>query len=171
MNYFISTPAHVSSIVYYARGGYILGNATAFNTNGNDLIRNSGGNVVVVIIQYRLGVFGFLSGQKVKDGGALNAGLCKYERHRCVQTLYSLASNLVDQQFALKWVQEHVRIFYTSASFSRISHRQILNHRLANSAETPRRSLSGVNRLVQAQSSSTLWQMGVKRIHHCSEPL
>ena len=80
MNCFISTPAHVSSVVYYARGGYILGNATAFNTNGNDLIRNSGGNAVVVIIQYRLGVFGFLSGQKVKDGGALNAGLCKYEK-------------------------------------------------------------------------------------------
>ena len=34
--------------------------------------------VVAVVIQYRLGVFGFLSGEKVKEGGALNAGLCKY---------------------------------------------------------------------------------------------
>ncbi|KAF4614038.1 hypothetical protein D9613_008113 [Agrocybe pediades] len=71
-------------------GGYILGSATGFD--GNDLIRESGEGVVVVVIQYRLGVFGFLPGQKVKDGGALNAGL-------------------LDQQFALKWVQEHIRDF------------------------------------------------------------
>ena len=46
--------------------------------NGNDLVRESGGGVVAVVIQYRLGVFGFLSGEKVKEDGALNAGLCKY---------------------------------------------------------------------------------------------
>jgi len=46
--------------------------------NGNDLLREAGGGVVAVIIQYRLGVFGFLPGEKVKEGGALNAGLCKY---------------------------------------------------------------------------------------------
>jgi len=56
-----------------ARGGYVAGGASSFD--GNDLIRESGEGVVVVIIQYRLGVFGFLPGQKVKDGGALNAGL------------------------------------------------------------------------------------------------
>ena len=33
---------------------------------------------MAVFIQYRLGVFGFLPGGKVKEGGALNAGLCKY---------------------------------------------------------------------------------------------
>ena len=46
--------------------------------NGNDLVREAGGGVVAVFIQYRLGVFGFLPGEKVKEGGALNAGLCKY---------------------------------------------------------------------------------------------
>ena len=46
--------------------------------NGNDLIREAGGGVVAVMIQYRLGVFGFLPGEKVNEGGALNAGLCKY---------------------------------------------------------------------------------------------
>ena len=65
-----------SSIFSHCSGGYVVGNATVYGTNGNDLIRKSGGNVVVVIIQYRLGLFGFLPGQKVKDGGALNAGLC-----------------------------------------------------------------------------------------------
>jgi len=55
------------------RGGYIEGSASIFD--GNDLIRESGEGIVVVIIQYRLGVFGFLAGQRVKEGGALNAGL------------------------------------------------------------------------------------------------
>jgi carboxylesterase type B len=58
------------------RGGYIFGNASAFN--GNDLVREAGGGVVAVFIQYRLGVLGFLPGEKVKEGGALNAGLRKY---------------------------------------------------------------------------------------------
>ena len=46
--------------------------------NGNDFVREAGGGVVAVFIQYRLGVFGFLPGEKVNEGGALNAGLCKY---------------------------------------------------------------------------------------------
>ncbi|KAF5327175.1 hypothetical protein D9619_004625 [Psilocybe cf. subviscida] len=71
-------------------GGYIRLSAVGFN--GDDLIREAGGEVVAVVIQYRLGVFGFLGGQKVKDGGALNAGL-------------------LDQQFALKWVQQNIRKF------------------------------------------------------------
>lgn len=58
-------------------GGYIEGNATMFP--GNDILRESGGGVILVVIQYRLGLFGFLSGQKVKDGGVLNAGLCKFD--------------------------------------------------------------------------------------------
>lgn len=32
--------------------------------------------MVVVAMQYRLGVFGFLSGSRIKAQGALNAGLC-----------------------------------------------------------------------------------------------
>ncbi|KAF8969096.1 Alpha/Beta hydrolase protein [Flammula alnicola] len=71
-------------------GGYVGGSASGFT--GNDLLRESGGGVIAVVIQYRLGLFGFLSGQKVKDGGALNAGL-------------------LDQQFALKWVQQHIGKF------------------------------------------------------------
>ena len=46
--------------------------------NGNDLIREAGGRVVAVINQYRLGVFGFLPGEKVNEGGALNSGLREY---------------------------------------------------------------------------------------------
>lgn len=46
--------------------------------NGNDLMLQAGGEAIVVVIQYRLGVFGFLGGQSVHDRGTLNAGLCKY---------------------------------------------------------------------------------------------
>ncbi|KAF9479977.1 alpha/beta-hydrolase [Pholiota conissans] len=71
-------------------GGYVAGSAAQFT--GNDILRESGGGVILVVIQYRLGLFGFLPGQKVKQGGVLNAGL-------------------LDQQFALQWVQEHITKF------------------------------------------------------------
>ncbi|KAJ3568625.1 hypothetical protein NP233_g5590 [Leucocoprinus birnbaumii] len=77
-------------VVWIHGGGYFSGGASSYD--GNDLLYQAGGNVVVVIIQYRLGIFGFLSGQKVRDGGTLNAGL-------------------YDQQFALQWVQQHISKF------------------------------------------------------------
>ena len=54
------------------------------NTNDNGFIS--------VIIQYRLGAFGFLSSDDVKRNGQLNAGL-------------------LDQRFALQWVQDHIEKF------------------------------------------------------------
>ncbi|KAF8150917.1 Alpha/Beta hydrolase protein [Crassisporium funariophilum] len=77
-------------------GGYVSGSASGFVGtdifDGNDLIREAGGGVIAVVVQYRLGLFGFLPGAKVKQGGALNAGL-------------------LDQQFALRWVQQHISKF------------------------------------------------------------
>ena len=61
--------------IYVLRGGYVKGNASQYN--GNDLIREAGGGVVAVVIQYRLGLFGFLAGEKIRQEGAVNAGLCK----------------------------------------------------------------------------------------------
>ena len=54
------------------------------STNANGFIS--------VIIQYRLGAFGFLSSEDVKRNGRLNAGL-------------------LDQRFALHWVQDHIAKF------------------------------------------------------------
>jgi len=48
---------------------------SAFSFPPDDLIHDAGGGVVALAIQYRLGVLGFLSSQKVHDSGALNAGL------------------------------------------------------------------------------------------------
>ncbi|KAI0380415.1 putative carboxylesterase [Hypomontagnella monticulosa] len=70
-------------------GGYSLFGAVYdpsqwMNANGNGFI--------VVEIQYRLGAFGFLASDEVKANGRLNAGL-------------------LDQRFALEWVQEHISKF------------------------------------------------------------
>jgi len=89
----VATPAGgLPVVVWIHGGGYILGSANLYN--GADLIINSNYGVITVVIQYRLGLFGmpllflpgfkcrcihsrlgFLSGEAVKEGGALNAGL------------------------------------------------------------------------------------------------
>ncbi|KIY62199.1 alpha/beta-hydrolase [Cylindrobasidium torrendii FP15055 ss-10] len=76
-------------IVFIHGGGYLGGRGDA---SGQDLLEESDDGVVVVAIQYRLGIFGFLAGQAIKDSGALNAGL-------------------LDQQAALQWVQTHISQF------------------------------------------------------------
>jgi hypothetical protein len=81
-------------VVWIHGGGYIQGAANLYN--GADLIMDSNYSVITVMIQYRLGLFGmsllsllgfkcilrcihcrlgFLPGEAVKEGGALNAGL------------------------------------------------------------------------------------------------
>ncbi|KAK1234054.1 hypothetical protein PQX77_002748 [Marasmius sp. AFHP31] len=77
-------------IVWIHGGGYIAGNASRYD--GSDLISRSHSGIVVVVIQYRLGLFGFLSGNAVYSNGALNAGL-------------------LDQHFALRWVNKHIHKF------------------------------------------------------------
>nr|GAT59513.1 predicted protein [Mycena chlorophos] len=77
-------------VVWIHGGGYNAGRASLYD--GDDLIKQSNHGLVVVTIQYRLGLFGFLAGSAVKQDGQLNAGL-------------------LDQQFALRWVQEHISKF------------------------------------------------------------
>ncbi|KAJ7051977.1 Alpha/Beta hydrolase protein [Mycena amicta] len=83
-------PKDLPVLVWIHGGGYLAGQASAYN--GDDILNQSNRNLVVVIIQYRLGVFGFLPGEKVKKNGALNAGL-------------------LDQDFALRWVNRHIGKF------------------------------------------------------------
>jgi carboxylesterase type B len=105
---YVPTPLWTSviSIYQFTMGGYIEGNASMYN--GNDLIREAGGGIVAVVIQYRLGLFGFLAGEKVKEGGALNSGLCTYPGFRKEERQRYNLYNTVDQQAALQWVQKHV---------------------------------------------------------------
>ncbi|KAK4625568.1 Carboxylesterase 1E [Fulvia fulva] len=78
-------------------GGYGTGNGqqdlqTFINTNGN--------RFVGVIIQYRLGAFGFLSSDEVYRKGVVNAGI-------------------LDQVLALQWVQSHIHLF--NGDFTRVT--------------------------------------------------
>ncbi|KAJ7149255.1 Alpha/Beta hydrolase protein [Mycena crocata] len=87
----IGTPVKdLPVIVFIHGGGYLAGQAST--NNGEDLIKQSNRGIVVVIIQYRLSVFGFLPGAAVKKDGALNAGL-------------------LDQDFALRWTNKNIRLF------------------------------------------------------------
>ncbi|PBK93167.1 alpha/beta-hydrolase [Armillaria gallica] len=86
----LSPYGNLPVVVWIHGGGYVTGSAIEFP--GNDLVRESGDRVIAVVIQYRLGLFGFLAGESVKAHGALNAGL-------------------LDQQFALQWIQEHIAKF------------------------------------------------------------
>ncbi|KAJ5921451.1 hypothetical protein N7466_009777 [Penicillium verhagenii] len=73
----------------YGLFGAIYDPSEWMNTNENGFI--------AVMIQYRLGAFGFLSSEDVYRYGQTNAGL-------------------LDIRFALEWVQEHIEIFGGNAS-------------------------------------------------------
>ncbi|KAG2130975.1 Alpha/Beta hydrolase protein [Suillus bovinus] len=90
-NEVVATPeGGLPVVVWIHGGGYIEGASSSYN--GTDLIIDSNYGVITVLIQYRLGLFGFLPGEAVKEGGALNAGL-------------------LDQNYAFQWVQAHISDF------------------------------------------------------------
>ncbi|KAJ4480186.1 Alpha/Beta hydrolase protein [Lentinula aciculospora] len=88
-NHVTATPS-LPTVVWIHGGGYAGGNGSSFH--GSDLLQEASNEVVAVVIQYRLGLFGFLAGKNVKENGDLNAGL-------------------LDQHLALKWVNEHIAKF------------------------------------------------------------
>lgn len=71
---------HLPVVVWFHGGGYFAGNAGAYD--GADLFRLSKQRVITVMLQHRLGFFGFLAGKQVKDGGHLNAGLHESIPHK-----------------------------------------------------------------------------------------
>lgn len=71
-------------------GGYIQGNS--YGNPGYAVTNASNGNIVFVSIQYRLGVFGYLSGKSIKENGVANAGA-------------------LDQRSALRWIQRNIEHF------------------------------------------------------------
>ncbi|KAF8857961.1 carboxylesterase type B [Acephala macrosclerotiorum] len=84
-----SNAENLPVLVYIHGGGYGAGNgrqdlSSIINTNGNGFIG--------VAIQYRLGAFGFLSSAEIEKKGVLNAGI-------------------LDQHFALLWVQKYISRF------------------------------------------------------------
>ncbi|KAI4632095.1 uncharacterized protein J4E87_001566 [Alternaria ethzedia] len=88
----VQSPANATNLpvlVWIHGGGYGAGNGRQDFT---DLLTTTGNKFVVVSIQYRLGPFGFLASDEVYRKGVVNAGL-------------------LDQFFALQWVQTYVSQF------------------------------------------------------------
>ncbi|KAL1742074.1 Alpha/Beta hydrolase protein [Schizophyllum fasciatum] len=83
-------------LVWIHGGGYASNSATGMLGtdvwDGKYPLTRAKGNLVIVVVQYRLGMYGFLAGKEVHAGGSANAGL-------------------QDQQFSLRWVQEHIHKF------------------------------------------------------------
>lgn len=82
-------------IVWIHGGGFVEGDK-ALDGNGTGLILQSqkdGSNgVVFVAINYRVGIFGWLSGPTYEKNGTPNLGL-------------------LDQQFGLQWIQKYIHLF------------------------------------------------------------
>ena len=83
-----ATPDSKLPVWVYIQGGGYSTNSNA-NYNGTKVIQESNDNIVFVNFNYRVGVFGFLAGEAVRDDGDLNAGL-------------------LDQRLLLHWVQKHI---------------------------------------------------------------
>jgi carboxylesterase type B len=88
----VQSPSNASNLpvlVWIHGGGYGAGNG---RQDFSDILNTNGNNFVTVSIQYRLGPFGFLASDELHRRGVVNAGL-------------------LDQFFALQWVQTYIREF------------------------------------------------------------
>ncbi|PTB44808.1 uncharacterized protein TrAFT101_000281 [Trichoderma asperellum] len=86
-------------LVWIHGGGFALGSKTGTPTPGYDPVglfehaaANSDQGLVFVALNYRLGALGFMAGTEIEKDGNLNAGL-------------------LDQKFALQWVQDNIHLF------------------------------------------------------------
>lgn len=89
----VFSPANITTdlpvLVWIHGGGYGSGEGNVYLRNISSINNYS---FVSVLIQYRLGAFGFLSSDEVYNFGNVNAGL-------------------LDQHFALQWVQKYIHLF------------------------------------------------------------
>ncbi|KAJ4156167.1 hypothetical protein NW754_007791 [Fusarium falciforme] len=75
----------------YIQGGAYQTNAN-HDYNGTEVVQRSGHNIIVVNFNYRVGAYGFLASEDVRNNGDLNVGL-------------------LDQRQLMKWVQKHISKF------------------------------------------------------------
>ena len=82
-------------LVWIYGGGYTAGSKSDSGNPAGLLTRSESNNadgVIYVSMNYRLGAFGWLSGPTFQENGTANAGL-------------------LDQRFALEWVQQYIHLF------------------------------------------------------------
>ncbi|KAF2006253.1 alpha/beta-hydrolase [Amniculicola lignicola CBS 123094] len=91
LNVFAPAKANKLPVFFWIHGGgYALYGASGLDPS--PFMTNNNNGFISVVIQYRLGAFGFLAGSDIKEDGALNAGL-------------------LDMNFALQWVQANIKRF------------------------------------------------------------
>ncbi|ETS87996.1 hypothetical protein PFICI_01824 [Pestalotiopsis fici W106-1] len=78
-------------VLLFIQGGGYTTNSNA-NWNGTYLVEASGRNMVFVNFNYRVGLYGFLAGERVRADGDLNVGL-------------------LDQRMMMQWIQQHISEF------------------------------------------------------------
>jgi carboxylesterase type B len=78
--------------------GYVAN--TNANWNGAHVVEKSGHSIVMVNFNYRVGLWGFLASERVREDGDLNAGL-------------------LDQRMLLKWVKTHIAAVRLTSMLSR----------------------------------------------------
>ncbi|KAG0649471.1 Pseudocholinesterase [Hyphodiscus hymeniophilus] len=76
--------------VYLQGGGFVSNSAP--NLDGTSLIAAGDHDMVFVNFNYRVGAWGFLASKEIQANGDLNAGI-------------------LDQRFALQWVQKYIHLF------------------------------------------------------------
>jgi carboxylesterase type B len=75
--------------VFIQGGGY--NTLSHPNYNGTGVVAGSNNNIVFVNFNYRVGAFGFLASEKVRENGDLNAGF-------------------LDQRKVLEWVAKYIHL-------------------------------------------------------------
>ena len=88
-------------VMVFIQGGGYTRNANA-NWNGTRLVETSGNGIVFVNFNYRVGLWGFLASEAVREDGDLNVGL-------------------LDQRRLLQWVQEHIHNVLCLTPFQTLS--------------------------------------------------
>ena len=99
LNVYVPTapqPAHGFPVMVWIHGGAFV-TGTGLDYDPTPLVE--GGGVIVVTINYRLGVLGFFAHPAIDTEGHTNANY-----------------GLMDQQFALEWVQRNIGAFVAIAS-------------------------------------------------------
>lgn len=69
----LQNATNLPTFVWIHGGGYQAGSASIFDPS--TMMETGNNQFVSVVVQYRLGAFGFLASEEVKEKGALNSGL------------------------------------------------------------------------------------------------
>lgn len=129
LDVFAPSNAHQHSklpVWFFIQGGGYAANSDQ-NFNASEVIVRSNHSMIFVQLNYRVGAFGFLASEKIRENGELNVGL-------------------LDQRKALLWVQKYIHLVsrYPLPIASLLT-------RLSSSAETQTMSLFMVIRPVEGR--------------------